>query len=158
LKLLIFSDSHGNIEYMRRGIVRERPDQIIHLGDLTLDVQRLRKCFPDLPVEQVRGNCDGRDSIPEERELLVGGKRLWLLHGHTHQVKWGLSVLREEAQARGVDAVFFGHTHHALCAREGHLWIVNPGTCRGFPEATCAVAEISDGQIVCRMMDLKEEP
>lgn len=158
MKLLVFSDSHGNLDYMRRAVELEKPDKVLHLGDVTRDAERLREIFPALPVEQVRGNCDSVSSgWPVERELFAGGKRLWLLHGHTYRVKMGLSLLLEEARTRGVDGVFFGHTHRPLCDFDGRLWVMNPGTASGMPNATYGVAEINNGQLYCRTADFKQE-
>lgn len=58
MKLLILSDSHREMEYMRDAVRRERPDAVIHLGDLVPDADRLAEEFPGLPVLSVRGNCD----------------------------------------------------------------------------------------------------
>lgn len=157
MKWLVFSDSHGNLEYMRQAVLDQSPDRILHLGDVSRDAERLAQMFSHIPVEGVRGNCDGFSGDgPVERELFLAGKRLWLLHGHTYRVKYGVGMLVSEARARGVDAVFFGHTHQPLCYREGKLWVMNPGTVSGRPRATCGVLEEADGDIVCRTLVLSK--
>ena len=40
-KLLVFSDSHGNVANMADTVRLEQPDGILHLGDLVRDAQRL---------------------------------------------------------------------------------------------------------------------
>ena len=156
MKLLVCSDSHGNLEDLRQAVEREQPDQVLHLGDVVWDGQRLREVYPGLVLEQVRGNCDGYgDGFPEEKELLVGGKRIWMLHGHTYRVKLGVSLVAEEARVRGVDAVVFGHTHQPLCYLDGNLWVMNPGTISGFPKATYGLIELKDGSINCRTAEIK---
>jgi hypothetical protein len=141
---------------MRQAILQERPDGVLHLGDVVRDALRLQEDFPDLPMEQIRGNCDmGVSDIPEEKEIFLGGKRIWMLHGHTYWVKMGLNLLTAEAQTRGVDVVTFGHTHQPLCDRNGPLWILNPGTVQGYPGATCGVIEIKDGKLSCRTLSLR---
>lgn len=156
MKLLICSDSHGELDYMRRAVEKEKPDRLLHLGDVTRDAQKLQAEFPDLIIEQVRGNCDSwGDGFPEEKELVLGGKRLWMLHGHTYRVKLGAGLAAGEARVRGMDAVFFGHTHQPLCYLDGSLWVVNPGTIRGWPKATYAVAEIADGTMTCRTAEIE---
>lgn len=156
MKLLVCSDSHGNIDALRQAVEREQPDRVLHLGDVVRDGQRLLNTFPGLVLEQVRGNCDGyADGFPEEKELLVGGKRIWMLHGHTYRVKLGVSLVAEEAHIRGVDAVVFGHTHQPLCYLDGSLWVMNPGTISGIPKATYGLIEIKDGTINCRMAEIK---
>ena len=34
MKLLVFSDSHGNVANMEDAVRREEPDQVLHLGDV----------------------------------------------------------------------------------------------------------------------------
>lgn len=155
MKLLVCSDSHGNLEEMRRAIQLEKPHRVLHLGDVTRDAQRLLAEFPGLPFEQVRGNCDmGETDFPEEKELLLEGKRIWMLHGHTYRVKLGIGPLMAEARNRGADAVLFGHTHQPVCFLEGSLWALNPGTIRGIPRATYGLIELDHGTIACRTAEL----
>ena len=155
MKWLVFSDSHGRWEYMKQAVEEQKPDGVIHLGDVCRDMGRLVQMFPDLPVEMVRGNCDGSIDVPAEREIFLGGKRLWLLHGDAYHVKFGTGMLVSEAQARGVDAVLFGHTHRPLCSREGRLWVLNPGTVKGEPRATCGVVELEGKELYCRTLVLR---
>ena len=137
---------------MRQAVEAERPDRIVHLGDVVRDGQRLFSLCGGIPLEQVRGNCDSEGcGVPLEKELLFRGHRIWLLHGHTYRVKLGLGLLTEEAWNRGVDMVLFGHTHLPLCMREGRLWVMNPGTCGGGgPKATYGVIEERNGELDCR--------
>ena len=151
MKWLVFSDSHGNVEYMRRALELEKPDRVLHLGDVVRDGTRLLALYPELRLEQVRGNCDhGDGGSPEERELFFGAQRVWMLHGHTYWVKSGTAMVAEEARTRGVEAVLFGHTHVPLCDRMGSLWIMNPGTVSGRPRATYGVMEERKGELWCR--------
>ena len=34
MKLLIFSDSHGNVANMEDAVRLERPDRVLHMGDI----------------------------------------------------------------------------------------------------------------------------
>lgn len=81
MKLLVFSDSHGNVANMEDAVRREEPDQVLHLGDVVRDADALRRRFPDLPMTRVRGNCDARSDVPEECLLERAGRRLLLMHG-----------------------------------------------------------------------------
>ena len=151
MKWLIFSDSHGDVSTMRSVVLREKPDRILHLGDVVRDAQRLQDSFPDIPLDQVRGNCDvGSYDVPEEKELFFLGHRVWLLHGHGYGVKMGLGLMLSEARGRGAEVVLFGHTHKALCDRDGPMWIVNPGSIGASPQGTYAVMEERRGELYCR--------
>ncbi len=152
MKWLICSDSHGNHSLMAKAVELEKPDRILHLGDVTRDARRLQEAFPELEIVGVRGNCDPSDGeTPEERELFFGLRRVWMLHGHTYWVKSGLGMLTAEARTRGVEVVVFGHTHQPVCYLEGSLWVLNPGAIGGAAAlATYGVIEERDGKVYCR--------
>lgn len=155
MKWLVFSDSHGNVEEMQRAITLEGPDRVLHLGDVVRDGVNLARRYPNLTIEQVKGNCDPLESpVPEERELFFGTHRVWMLHGHTYWVKSSRLTLTQEARARGVDVVLFGHTHVPICEREGWLWVMNPGTVSGRPRATYGVIEERNGELFCRTEEI----
>ena len=87
-KILVLSDSHGNVNNMVTAVSRLQPDIIIHLGDCWADAEQLHRKFPMTIMEQVPGNCDCRQDIPE-RILLIEGKKILICHGHTFNVKAG---------------------------------------------------------------------
>lgn len=156
MKWLVFSDSHGDLLHMEKAVVLEKPDRILHLGDVSRDAERLRSSCPDIPFEMVRGNCDGfYGDAPEEREVFLREKRVWMLHGHTYHVKYSTSLLVSEARTRGVDVVVFGHTHQPLCDWDGGLWVMNPGTVSGMPRATYGVIELEGDRLSCRVAEIK---
>ena len=71
----------------------ERPDRILHLGDLVRDAEALAEKFPQIPVSCVPGNCDGRrPDLPEERVFTLDGCRLLMTHGHIYHVKMGMGL------------------------------------------------------------------
>ena len=42
-RVLVLSDSHGNVGNMIRAVKREEPDMILHLGDCVVDADALRR-------------------------------------------------------------------------------------------------------------------
>ena len=152
MKWLVFSDSHGNLGFMQKAVERERPERILHLGDVSRDAERLQSLCPDIPVEMVRGNCDGwYGDAPEERELSFLGQKVWMAHGHEYHVKLSVGAFTSEARSREAAVALFGHTHEPVCFREGPMWVMNPGTASGFPRATYGVIEERDGEVYCRL-------
>lgn len=150
MKLLIFSDSHGNVANMEDVVRLERPDQIIHLGDLVRDAQALQEKFPDIPLAFVPGNCDGRrPDLPEERIFTLEGCKLLMTHGHTYQVKMGAWAAIRSARAAGAAMLCFGHTHEPVCEFQQGMWVVNPGSIGSLTRPTYAVAILDDGGAVC---------
>ena len=131
MKILVFSDSHGCLGNMIDAVEQERPDHVFFLGDHYRDALSLLDVYPTVPLTAVRGNCDWGTG-PEEEEVMLGGVRFFLTHGHRYGCKSGLGGLISEGRRRGVDMVCFGHTHQAMHVQgtEG-LWLFNPGTIGG---------------------------
>lgn len=128
MKILVLSDSHGNIDSMAQAVERESPDLLLHLGDCWRDAERLHERFPVLPLHQVPGNCDFRSTEPNERLLLLEGKRVLLCHGHTYGVKQSLLLAGYAAEEQALDAFLFGHTHRPLVDLRGRTLFLNPGS------------------------------
>ncbi len=130
MKILVLSDSHGLLSFMRQCIEVTAPDAVIHLGDYYRDGQSLQEEFPQLPFYQVPGNCDlykGYIPDPEIRLLELFGVRIYMTHGHRHNVKLSPFRLISDARAANAQLVLYGHTHIADCRQEEGLWILNPG-------------------------------
>jgi putative phosphoesterase len=133
MNILVFSDSHGDVETMAEITARWRPDQVLHLGDHFSDMVKLHQRFPEIPMQGVRGNCDAPGS-PESLRLTLGGVTMLLVHGHRQGVKEDLERLYFTAMEAGASLALFGHTHRALHDREGTVEFFNPGSIgRGWP-------------------------
>lgn len=150
MKILVLSDSHSAMSFMRRCVCSIRPDAIVHLGDHYDDGEALKEEFPGIPFYQVPGNCDRYRCPPNQPEILIDrvlGVDLYMTHGHKHKVKSLLSLLLRDARVCRVDAVLYGHTHIADCHREEDgLWVMNPGSC-GYYGGSAGIIEVSGGQI-----------
>ena len=131
MKVLIFSDSHRELSYMRRAIESEQPDYVFHLGDHDSDAAELERECPLLPIAAVCGNCDawGSDS-PNVRLVTLGGLRIFLCHGHTYGVKRGLLRVTYAAREAQADILLFGHTHEPYREKDRYgMTLFNPGSC-----------------------------
>ena len=154
MKILVLSDSHSALRFMRSCVDAIKPDAIIHLGDCYDDGQVLAEEYPQIPLHQVPGNCDKyRCPIHIHRMLCynVGGVMLYMTHGHNERVKDGIEYLVSRARRYGAAAALYGHTHQWDCHREEDgLWIINPGSC-GYGGGSAALITVADGKIVnCR--------
>lgn len=147
MKLLIFSDSHGR-PGMEAVAARERPDHILHLGDCVRDAQSLENKV-DCPLTNVPGNCDwATGGLPEIRTMALGGKRIYMTHGHLHGVKMNYTRVIYAALEARAELLLFGHTHHPACFRQGDLWVLNPGSW-GYG-GSYGVADLEE-EISCRL-------
>ena len=154
MKLLIFSDSHGDGSNMRLAIDRERPDYVFHLGDHDRDAEDLQRDYPQLPLVYVRGNCDYYSDTPLTRLVTLGGVRFFLCHGHTLGVKGGLLRASYAAREQRADFLLYGHTHVAHDEQNEALHILNPGACGYAPHPTYAVVTIQGGTCASEIREI----
>ena len=136
MKILVLSDSHSGISFMRQCVGRVRPDALIHLGDYFEDGAAIGEEFPHIPLHQVPGNCDRGRMLRHSPQILcycVLGVKLYMTHGHLHNVKYDIGRLLADARAEGAQAALYGHTHVPDCHRQQDgLWVLNPGSCGSY--------------------------
>ena len=149
MRIGILGDTHGDASAIRRtvatiGVV----DLWLHTGDYSRDAM-LVSALSGSPVTAVRGNCDGQAKAKPDEFIEICGYRLWLTHGHRHDVKYGLGDLENWARRYEADVVIFGHTHQPCCETLAGLLLFNPGSAaeprRGQPP-TCGVLELTAGR------------
>ena len=150
MKILVLSDSHSGLSYMRSWINAVKPDVIIHLGDHYDDGQEMELEFRDSRMIQVPGNCDLYRISPGAREILtvnLGGVVFFLTHGHRHGVKSDTIPLIAAARSAEANAALYGHTHRADCRifEDGFL-VLNPGSC-GSSSGSVGLIEVEDRKI-----------
>ncbi len=156
MKILVISDTHGDTNKAEEAIRNNREvDLIIHLGDYFRDAQKLSGIFPEIPMEYIYGNSDFMiEDVPAEKVLEVGGKRIFITHGHRYSVKWDYEKLYRKAEEMNVDLLLFGHTHVADLIERGSYCILNPGSTsdpRDDSNESYAIIEIDNGKIVPRL-------
>ena len=155
MKILVFADSHENVNAMLKAVERENPDAIFHMGDHLNDALELQKLV-DVPVHCVAGNCDDAAEDLYEKFVTIGGKCFLLMHGHQ------LQMIGDEMMSRGIqdmiaygkkgdaDIILFGHTHtpflRGVFVDEGNnhftrKWLFNPGSIKPVTYVFCNTAE-----------------
>lgn len=150
MKILVLSDSHSAISFMRLAVKSICPHAIIHLGDHYDDGEVIAQENPHIPVHQVPGNCDRFRCDPTLPQFLcydVCGVRLFMSHGHLHGVKSNPYRLIADACKYGAQVALFGHTHEPVCFQQEGMWILNPGTCGTFG-GSVGLIETENGQII----------
>ena len=148
MKILVFSDSHKYNTGMERIIrtYRKNTDCVLHLGDCCCDALLMSYMFPEIRFEWVRGNCDN-SSDPTEKLLVLGGKKIFITHGHIYHVKSSHQRIVYTALENKADACFFGHSHLSTNFYENGILFMNPGSIsfpREAPLPTYGVVHISD--------------
>lgn len=150
MKAAVFSDTHTNTAPMVEAVRRCRPDIIIHLGDHDRDTEVLREEFPQIPLYNVRGNCDLAATAPEREIVPMGPVKAFITHGHLYNVNHGIDSLVYAAEEAGCKIAMFGHTHAVLQQDVGGVRVINPGTAGKGHDLSWALVEVLDnGGIAC---------
>ena len=125
MKLVIFSDVHGNKEVLER-IISFNPDAeyFISLGDSELNMDYLL----DLDIVAIKGNYPRDAGFTYEHTMDVFGKKLLFTHGHKEKVHKGINKLLKKAFQNDIDIALYGHTHIPRVDKANNLLIINPGS------------------------------
>ena len=131
MKILIVSDTHRRDGNLREIIEKQSPfDMLINLGDTEGSEANFKEWVnnDNCVIHVVRGNNDFFSQTDREKEISIGKYRAFLTHGHMYGVSFELETIKDEARARKVDIVMFGHTHKPYLERRGDLTVLNPGS------------------------------
>lgn len=161
MKILVFSDSHGNSLNLMTAIKRHGDaERYIHLGDGEKDLLYLETEVPEVmnKLIYIGGNCDIERIYKRTRVVELNGVRILLTHGDNHSVKKDKTVIARAAEKEGCTAAFFGHTHARYCETVNGIFLLNPGSCDMQSDGTkpsYAVVEIADGKITAEIRDVR---
>ena len=140
MKIIVFSDSHGNTSKMISAIEEHRASisLIIHLGDGVRDISYVSSLYPELPVVSIEGN--GETFSRSKRILDIDGVRIMCIHGHSYHVKLGTSYAARCAAEENCNLLLYGHTHIAddtvISTAKREVRVFNPGSIgRGYPSS-----------------------
>ena len=130
MRVLVISDTHGYHEPLIDIMAEDGPfDTLIHCGDLEGEEQAIMNLTgPECACVMVAGNNDFFSGLPKEKIIDIEGHRILITHGHTYYVSMGTTILKDEAAARDVEIVMFGHTHKPVVDMTGPVIAVNPGS------------------------------
>jgi len=170
LKIIVFSDSHGNPRNMEEVMKRHRTaDCFFHLGDGIKEFENLRNSYPETAFINAVGNCDELGLYPTAKRqppdniIELDGFRFLLTHGHRTHVKTGLSELLIYGRENNADVILFGHTHQKYYEyipesdSSKPMYLFNPGSISKPVDImpSFGVIEIKNGNILFSNADLK---
>jgi len=134
----VVSDTHGNIQGMRRlaeVLKAKGVSTLLHVGDDYRDLKTLAQAGLEVigvPGVYCREYRDAR--IPNRLVVEVNGVKLLLTHTESRHKHDRPGDSAPETLARQVQIVLFGHTHApTLEERQGVLWL-NPGHLKDRPD------------------------
>lgn len=127
-RIMIVSDTHRRNGNLSEALYNEGDiDMLIHLGDVEGE-EDIISGMAGCQCIFIAGNNDFFSGLDREKEIEIAGKKIWLTHGHNYYVSLDLKVIKEEAIARGMDIVMFGHTHRPVIEVEDNITLINPGS------------------------------
>jgi len=149
MKILVFSDSHGNLNNLKLILKQYEKDAkyVIHLGDYDNDISEIKSFFQNYKYINISGNCDWGNFTPSEKLFSLYGKTFFITHGHKYKVKSSLINLSYSAEEKNADICLFGHTHVPLLTSSNDIIYMNPGSIsnpRGGTSYTYGTIDISD--------------
>lgn len=147
MRVLVVSDSHGCESRLIQAI-EEQPSarNILFLGDGLRDVRYVATLYPERNFICVRGNNDYSSNEADERLIELGGKPIFMAHGHTYGVKGTDYHFLSAARENHASIALYGHTHEPTTRYEEGIYLMNPGSVR-----TCSygVIDITERGVVC---------
>lgn len=167
MKLIVFSDSHGKNDTMRR-IMRVHSDAyaFLHLGD---GAPMFLALCREMGVAgfAVKGNCDfftGDYPLEDSMTLTFDSVKMFLTHGDAYGVNWSTTRLALAAKEEGCQVALYGHTHVGenrylppVDERDTPLYLFNPGSISRPRDdgASFGVIEIRNGQLLLNIAKVK---
>lgn len=148
MRILVVSDTHGNMDALKRVVMSQSSAEVVvHCGDGAAEAQELKSMFPEKMIISVKGNCDFCCEAPQKECITIEGKKLFITHGHLYGVKGGLYTLSCAAREEDADIVLFGHTHIPTEIYDDGLYMLNPGSLRGY-DASYGYVDITPSGII----------
>lgn len=145
---MIISDSHDNIEKVKRAVNvahEAHIDALFHLGDFVSPFVIPILLSNEYKFFGVFGNNDGDRLFVQKRAngqilsspnwVTFQGKRIYLMHEPR--------ALYPALESQKYDFVFFGHTHRLAIKTHGKTLAINPGESCGYltGKATCVLLD-----------------
>lgn len=148
MRILVLSDSHGDVISLKMAIEAEKTAQaVIFLGDGTNDIEETQSLLRNKKTIIVGGNCDSAFApYPKKAIDVFCGKKIYCTHGYAEHVKTGLQMLTTKANEEGCDIAVYGHTHTPFTSYENGLYIMNPGSVR---QNSYGIIDIEPNGIIC---------
>ena len=128
MRILVVSDTHGSKSHMDRIIplIKEEIDLILHAGDNFRDSIYLKEATGK-SVIAVAGNCDF-ENVERNIDFECEGLNIFITHGNSYGVKYGLNDLVRESKKRNANIAIFGHTHCKEDKIISGVQVINPGS------------------------------
>ncbi len=153
MRILVFSDSHGQYKAMQKAIeAQPTAEAIIFLGDGHRDFEYCKKFIGDRRIYAVKGNNDFHCEYPLRQTITEGGENIYICHGHYEYVKSTLGGLLTKAKETNCKIAIHGHTHQQRVEYYEGIHIFCPGA---LYNDEYGVIDITEKGIICIGMRVK---
>ena len=130
MKVLVLSDSHGAVHFLRRILDTETEAEIVFfLGDGLSDIEKVKPDYPKKKFICVKGNNDFYYQENKEAYKHIDGVTIMACHGDVFRVRSTLrELINKTASVRG-NLALYGHTHQRNLYSDAAtgIFAVNPG-------------------------------
>lgn len=153
MRLLVFSDSHGQYLPMKKAI-EAQPDAeaIIFLGDGHRDFEYCKSFIKEKPIYAVKGNNDFHCDYPLRQIICEGNTNIYITHGHYEYVKSSSAGLLAKAKENNCKIALYGHTHIQRSDYYDGIYVFCPGA---LYNDEYGVIDITDNGIICIGVKIK---
>lgn len=163
-RLVVFSDTHGNIEGIQTAMdAVDNVSGIVHLGDGVMDGKRVAD-EKGLPFWGVCGNEDYGDDSPESLLIRSDHWPIMLIHGHQWEInpyqsrqEWDANMeqMADIANKAGARCLLFGHTHRSYYEEKERVLLCNPGHLYigAVEDHSFAIVETDEQYLKCQIIE-----
>lgn len=158
IKILVMSDTHGNIQAIENLVKNIEHDYSIIAGDFTCSDSIIDKNI----TYAVRGNNDWDSNYKDFLDFEIEGIRFHLEHGHLTGSYFQLDnydYMHKVLLRNNCDIFIHGHTHIPKIFEYPEGIVINPGSTtlpRGASNPSYAVITIDDNKgVECKIFDYK---
>lgn len=153
LRILVFSDSHGQYKPMKKAI-EAQPDAetVVFLGDGHRDFEYCKQFVQNKHIYTVKGNNDFHCEYPLRQVITENNANIYITHGHYEYVKSSLSGLLIKARENNCKIALYGHTHRQQTDYCDGIYVFCPGA---LYDDEYGVIDITDKGIICIGMKVK---
>ena len=160
MRILVISDSHNYVLDSQIERIKQHGmfDMLVHCGDKYKDAEKFANKLNIKTVAQVPGNCDPISDKPQIIHEMIEGKKLIITHGHLHNVKSSIILLKRYAKEVNADAVIYGHTHCAHNETIDNILFFNPGSSINpkYGKESFGILEVSPDKIDSAIISLED--
>ncbi len=136
IKVLVVSNSNGNLGPMLSAIDREKPDVIIHLGGGVRDLADINFSGK---IYAVRSGSEFGKKLPTMNKLSFDKQIILYTHGDGLSIRKDKADIVHTAVMQGATIMLFGNSEEPVYFEQDNIKFVAPGSIADRKKATYAV-------------------